>query len=363
MKTKVIYLSLVLTFCLCSNFSQAQEHSDDAPWPFKSIDSATFEQKFFKLNISDEKIKNYQYSGAYPAIVYFYFDCGPVKRMNEVFSELYHDKPLWTILCDHYSVDLKKNQSFGKITRNAPHYLIFYPGKNIISNVGLQSYEKAKEMIEPIMYYDQNRFTVVESDIDGKFDVYFRDKIVSKRIVFRDSIGRFTIDQYYGAISPKGEIIFDFVFDKLGRFSEGLAFYRLKKNNSLGYINKKGEVIISWNSTDHTDMMIGDDFHCGMAKMRYGFNEEWYVNTKGEVLENDDWRRLYDFSEDLACVELESGGIAFIDKTGRYIIGPLRDWSYAEPFKNGKALISNGNSDYYYLYKNGKMIYDSTPDY
>ena len=34
-----------------------------------------------------------------------------------------------------------------------------------------------------------------------------------------------------------------------------------------------------------------------------------------------------------------------------------------KPFKNGKALISNGNSDYYYLYKNGEMIYDSTLDY
>lgn len=206
----------------------------------------------------------------------------------------------------------------------------------------------------------QERFTVKKLS-NGHYDIFYGKEQAGHIDAFHDNVGVFKIGDYYGGIDPQGNVVFDFEFDRLDDYSEGLAFYILKKDNEVGYMDPQGNVVLCWEAAKFDYSLFGSPFRDGMAILRHGF-ADIYINKEGEVLHENEWMILNEFSEGLACVQLEEERIAFIDKTGRYVIGPKKGWTYIGPFKNGKAEIATLEYEprYYYITRDGTLEYRYT---
>lgn len=173
-------------------------------------------------------------------------------------------------------------------------------------------------------------------------------------------------------------------FASIGHFSDGLAPFSPKENKKVGYINKKGEVIIKpkynagllysnglipvqKDSTDKHGFSDGkwkfinkqnqtvlsgktfesaDSFYNGLAKVS---SEEGgkYINNKGKTIFNtDSFRDSASFWENKTIVSKPKGDYksyyAIVDQQGN-IVFDLRNLNYnvcgVEPFHNGLAQI------------------------
>ena len=114
-----------------------------------------------------------------------------------------------------------------------------------------------------------------------------------------------------GVIDSKGNLIINYHFDFIGNFENGLAL--VIKDDSINYIDIKGDLISPIFFTD------GEDFNCGLAPVKLSENSKWgYINTKGELA----LKNIYD---------------------------------YADEFKDNKAEIEIGDSEYY-IDINGQII-------
>ena len=122
-------------------------------------------------------------------------------------------------------------------------------------------------------------------------------------------------------------------------FSEGLAMVMDYKEGKSGYINAKGEEVISLSSYSADAFSeglaaVGVDLpkEEGMqsAETRYG-----YIDKKGGWVIEPKYRDAFAFRDGLAKVEDTDRNIGYIDKTGKEVI-PLR-YNKITDFWNGKA--------------------------
>jgi hypothetical protein len=138
----------------------------------------------------------------------------------------------------------------------------------------------------------------------------------------------------FGYINQKGEVLIPFMYETADLFTEGLA--RVKLNGKYGYINMKNDTIIPF------DYDYAGRVNSGMA--RVGKDNLWgfiNVNTKATEIPLT-YQQANDFSEGLASVQNADGLWGFINTQGSFVITP--QYSKAESFKNGKALVHNGNN-------------------
>ncbi len=144
----------------------------------------------------------------------------------------------------------------------------------------------------------------------------------------------------YGFIDTAGRMVIEPQFGLVGQFSEGLAMFGLGGRSAedalYGFINTSGEPVIPPK-----------------------FDYLYYFGSSGM---SDEARA---FSEGLALVTFDHGeSWAYIDKNGEITIKP-RDSVLPAPFRNGLALLENG--DLYrtagewrweYIDKSGKTVWE-----
>ena len=141
-------------------------------------------------------------------------------------------------------------------------------------------------------------------------------------------------------------------------FSEGLAMVMDYKERKSGYINAKGEEVISLSSYS------ADAFSEGLAaggvdlpkeegrqsaETRYG-----YIDKKGGWVIEPKYRDAFAFRDGLAKVEDTDRNIGYIDKTGKEVI-PLR-YNKITDFWNGKAFAQEKSGEVILIDTTGKKL-------
>ncbi len=132
----------------------------------------------------------------------------------------------------------------------------------------------------------------------------------------------------YTFIDSSGYAISDPVFTKAFPFSDGLAL--VKKDNSFGYINHLGEMVIEEKFRKATSFSEGKAV-VSLKGAKYG-----YIGTDGEWVIDDVYREALPFSEGLAAVK-PAELFGYIDESGNMVIAPK--WYRANPFLNGTATV------------------------
>ena len=141
-------------------------------------------------------------------------------------------------------------------------------------------------------------------------------------------------------------------------FSEGLAMVMDYKERKSGYINAKGEEVISLSSYSADAFSeglaaVGVDLpkEEGMqsAETRYG-----YIDKKGGWVIEPKYRDAFAFRDGLAKVEDTDRNIGYIDKTGKEVI-PLR-YNKITDFWNGKAFAQEKSGEVILIDTTGKKL-------
>jgi hypothetical protein len=158
------------------------------------------------------------------------------------------------------------------------------------------------------------------------------------------------MDYKYGFFDKNGNQAIEFKYDDANAFSDGIAW--VKKDGKWGCIDKKGNTVIEF------DYVWINDFNDGLAFVRKDNTHPMCIDREGNVVIDEfpqglHWSNYLDFSEGLACVEMD-GKYGYIDKTGKYAIEP--HFSYAKNFSDGLALIMDENFKCGYIDKKGRIV-------
>ena len=141
-------------------------------------------------------------------------------------------------------------------------------------------------------------------------------------------------------------------------FSEGLAMVMDYKEGKSGYINAKGEEVISLSSYS------ADAFSEGLAAVGVDLPKEegrqsaetryGYIDKKGGWVIEPKYRDAFAFRDGLAKVEDTDRNIGYIDKTGKEVI-PLR-YNKITDFWNGKAFAQEKSGEVILIDTTGKKL-------
>lgn len=172
--------------------------------------------------------------------------------------------------------------------------------------------------------------------------------------LIRENVIRLYNDTVNTYIDINGKVLFQILGRRTycGEFSDGLAL--VVKGDSTRYYNRFGEVVIA----------LKDEFYHG------NFSEELaiigntitkqslgYINKKGEIVIQMQFTTAYDFKEGLAAVrDSSTKKIGFIDKQGNWVILPQFDHVPDDGFNNGLALFIKNNK-MGYVNKLGKIVW------
>ena len=153
--------------------------------------------------------------------------------------------------------------------------------------------------------------------------------------------------QKYGFIDTSGNEVIPLRYNNLGDFSEGLATANI--GNGFGFINKKGEVAIPFQSN-----FTANSFHFGLAQAFDNNNyKRFYIDKQGKIVittENRNDGIDHAFFDGLSLIE-KSNRIGYIDTKGNFVIPPI--YKYATNFNNGFAIIARDREN------NGKYEYSN----
>ena len=138
------------------------------------------------------------------------------------------------------------------------------------------------------------------------------------------------------------------------RSNDADPLYRFVKHGKAGYIDRTGKVVIK--PKFPTSGNYGDEFHAGLLDT--DISEGEYVNRQGERAFEKSFYRGWEFSEGLAVVMEEEGGLwGYIDTTGEFAISPRfqsHPHGYVSPFSDGLARVSVGGK-YGYIDNTGEF--------
>ena len=222
---------------------------------------------------------------------------------------------------------------------------------------------------------------------DGKFILYNYDgkKITKYEYVdsydqmtaFFEGLARVKRNGKYGYINKKGEEVITLEYDSAGVFNSGIAV--VFKGGKAGAINKKNENIIPFEYEVLGDFFDGfsyykknnlfgiienngktvtepifdkmGEFSEGLAPFAKD-KKVGYVNARGEIIITPSYDYANPFNENLALVK-KNDKISFIDLKGNEVI-PYK-YDNANNFKNGYALVLEGEK-YLLIDKKGNII-------
>ena len=149
-------------------------------------------------------------------------------------------------------------------------------------------------------------------------------------------------------IDKKGNTKFELKnIDYASSFSEGLAAFR--KGDKVGFIDKKGNLVVPAQYSWGTDFSEGLAFVCDKDSGGRILCIDKKGNTKFE-LRNIDYAGS--FSEGLAPIR-KGDKIGFIDKTGKIIVKPQFD--RVEDFQEGLAAVCK-NAKWGFINKKGEIV-------
>jgi predicted DNA-binding WGR domain protein len=163
------------------------------------------------------------------------------------------------------------------------------------------------------------------------------------------------VDDRYGFINRKGEMVIEPKFERVGEFSEGLASFG--ERMPMGFINKKGEIVIRANE----NMYLSSDrfseglvpFACYPGERGPFKHKVGYIDRKGKIVIKAQFEDARSFSEGLAPVKIGKKW-GYIDKTGKVVIQPAyKDYGH---FINGIAIVLIQRGERAYIDKSGKFI-------
>ena len=256
------------------------------------------------------------------------------------------------------------------------------------------------KLVIPLQFASAGFFTKERSIVkngDGKFGVIdtkgkFVIEAIYNKIVFLSKSSLFKVTNYQGMVTLfdlQGKKLFDFKYmdiddattnlhailgkDANGNqyctwvdrntgkeiplklagaeeFSEGLAAARELNTNRVGYVNTKGEWVIT------PKYWMGKPFSDGIALISNSQNNTgyMYINKKGDTLFNKlGYKTAESFKEGVALVDYK-----FISKDGSPF---LQQYDYCYEFRGGLAQVrkigSNGNTpDWLLIDKTGKVL-------
>ena len=190
------------------------------------------------------------------------------------------------------------------------------------------------------------------------------------------------INQKYGFVNHKGEIVIPCKWDNVGEFNEGLAavadgsgkegFLDTKGNrvipctwkcvgsfcdgmtvvqdfkDNYGVINRYGDIIIPVN---HKSLeYIGD----GMFKEYVENGYYQLLNDRNERLTGRFWKNIGYFSHGLCPVSDDKYKYGFIDRNNHEVISCW--WSSADSFSEGLALVRDDKSKYGFVDTSGAVV-------
>ncbi|MBK7031414.1 MAG: WG repeat-containing protein [Bacteroidales bacterium] len=160
-------------------------------------------------------------------------------------------------------------------------------------------------------------------------------------------------NQYF--IDQQGNRLATANYSVVNDFSDGMAM--VKRNDSVGFINKTGKEIIPL----YPDIFNVKDYHDGYSLSKI----KWYYvfnNKSGKLTfptfysyKYYGYSNAHSFSEGLAAVKDEKGW-GYIDVTGKLVIPDTIMTEYISDFKEGLALIYSGfnNSSCYLINRRGR---------
>ena len=150
----------------------------------------------------------------------------------------------------------------------------------------------------------------------------------------------------WGVIDKTGKFVIEPKFANGIKFSEGLAYVDIHSGERY-YINKKGETALVLND----DYFPGDNFYEGLAMVRKN-DKLGFIDKKGEVVIVPQYNDAGSFSEGLAPVEI-NGKTIYIDKTGKQVISQGCDDTFG--FFEGLAVVKiDGKVGY--MDKTGRIV-------
>ena len=159
-------------------------------------------------------------------------------------------------------------------------------------------------------------------------------------------------------LDMEGNTQFSDDYHVIDSFSEGLAMVMDYKERKSGYINAKGEEVISLSSYS------ADAFSEGLAAVGVDLPKEegrqsaetryGYIDKKGGWVIEPKYRDAFAFRDGLAKVEDTDRNIGYIDKTGKEVI-PLR-YNKITDFWNGKAFAQEKSGEVILIDTTGKKL-------
>jgi hypothetical protein len=141
----------------------------------------------------------------------------------------------------------------------------------------------------------------------------------------------------WGYMDRSGGTVIEPQFDRVSRFSEGLAAVELK--GQWEYIDKTGAVVFKVPPpVSRQPILQAEPFNSGLALILYDLNGPSYVvdHSGRRVM-----RGVYDFNHGLAQ-KFAHGKLGFIDPTGKTVIAPQFTYAPGLPFQDGLAAIFVG---------------------
>ncbi len=147
-------------------------------------------------------------------------------------------------------------------------------------------------------------------------------------------------------INKEGEIVIKHAFG--ADFSEGMALFRYE-DVGAGFIDKTGKkVITGWKDVK--------DFKDGLAPVKDNQSGLWgFIDKKGDVVISCKWKDAYSFHDGLARVRDENGREGYIDKTGKLKI-PCKWKCYGWNFSDGLAAVNDDNDKSGFIDTDGNLV-------
>lgn len=155
------------------------------------------------------------------------------------------------------------------------------------------------------------------------------------------------IDEWYGYIDKKGELVISFDYEVAYDFSDGLACVSRSWNS--GYIDKKGNVVIPIKERKDRG-----NFSEGLATIRLENNKYCYINKQDEIVINDIEGKAEIFHNGIAPVSIDGEAFYAIDKTGKkvFLNKPYKFYEYIDKY----FFVRNENRKYGVLDMQGNII-------
>ena len=158
------------------------------------------------------------------------------------------------------------------------------------------------------------------------------------------------IDDKFGTINLKGEIVHQFKFSDSLDFKDGLAW---------AYDDADGKFIVD--SQGHS-LFPASDFDTvgwrGFFEVANEDREVALVSKEGKLLTPFQYVSIQDFSEGLAVALTKDDKFVYLDESGRVALKLDDNIKDADNFINGLAIVRNQNKKYGFINKRGELVID-----